>query len=135
MTGAAPKVTRVADGMFRVEHDGAAHTVYVAGPPGRRTAWLRGRLFEEPPEEDPAPRQKSSRALPHSLTAPMPATVRAVLVAQGAAVTKGETLIVLEAMKMELALRAPVDGVVRSIACQVGDLVQPDVPLVDLAPN
>jgi len=135
MSGATPKVTRVADGTFRVEHDGAVHTVYVAGPPGRRTAWLRGRLFEEPPEETDAPRPIAARHLPHSLTAPMPATVRAVLVAKGATATKGETLVVLEAMKMELALRAPIDGVVKSVACQVGDLVQPDVPLVELTPK
>ena len=132
MSGATPRVTRVADGVFRVEHDGAVHTVYVAGPPGRRTAWLRGQLFEEPAEESSAPRQAAARHLPHSLTAPMPATVRAVLVASGASVSKGETLIVLEAMKMELALRAPIDGTVKSVACKVGDLVQPDVALVEL---
>jgi biotin carboxyl carrier protein len=135
MSGAAPKVTRVADGAFRVEHDGVVHTVYVAGAPGRRMAWLRGQLFAEPFEEGTAPRRTAARNAPHSLTAPMPATVRAVLVASGAAVKKGETLIVLEAMKMELALRAPIDGVVKSVACQVGDLVKPDVPLVELAPK
>ncbi len=36
-------------------------------------------------------------------------------------------------MKMELPLKSPVDGVVASVACQVGDLVQPGIPLVELA--
>ena len=36
-------------------------------------------------------------------------------------------------MKMELPLKSPVDGVVVSVACQVGDLVQPGIPLVELA--
>jgi biotin carboxyl carrier protein len=35
-------------------------------------------------------------------------------------------------MKMELPLKSPADGTVVSIACQVGDLVQPGVPLVEL---
>jgi 3-methylcrotonyl-CoA carboxylase alpha subunit len=65
----------------------------------------------------------------------MPATVRAVLAAPGVAAKKGETLLIVEAMKMELALRAPIDGVVQAVHCKVGDLVQPDVPLVELAPG
>jgi 3-methylcrotonyl-CoA carboxylase alpha subunit len=42
-------------------------------------------------------------------------------------------LLTLEAMKMELAIKAPYRGVVRSIACRVGELVQPGLPLVELA--
>jgi 3-methylcrotonyl-CoA carboxylase alpha subunit len=60
----------------------------------------------------------------------MPATVVRVLVSPGQAVTRGTPLILLEAMKMELPLRAPADGIVESLACADGDLVQPGVPLV-----
>jgi 3-methylcrotonyl-CoA carboxylase alpha subunit len=67
-----------------------------------------------------------------ALAAPMPATVVAINVTTGQAVTAGDTLILLEAMKMELAVTAPHDGTVRAIACRVGELVQPGVPLVDL---
>ena len=38
----------------------------------------------------------------------------------------------LEAMKMELPIKAPRDGSVKSIACQPGELVQPGVPLLEL---
>lgn len=69
------------------------------------------------------------------LTAPMPATVVAVLVAPGQAVQRGDVLVTLEAMKMELALRAPRDGVVATVGCAEGDLVQPGLPLVSLAPE
>jgi 3-methylcrotonyl-CoA carboxylase alpha subunit len=68
-----------------------------------------------------------------ALAAPMPATVVAINVAPGQAVRAGDVLVVLEAMKMELAISAPHDGQVRAIACRVGELVQPGVPLVDLA--
>jgi 3-methylcrotonyl-CoA carboxylase alpha subunit len=66
-----------------------------------------------------------------SLTAPMPATVVRVDAAPGARVRRGDTLIILEAMKMELPIRAESDGVVKAIHCRAGELVQPGVPLVD----
>ena len=66
-----------------------------------------------------------------SLSSPMPATVIGVNVGPGDEVTSGQTLIVLEAMKMELPVRAPGDGRVRAVHCKAGDLVQPDVSLID----
>jgi biotin carboxyl carrier protein len=67
-----------------------------------------------------------------SLAAPMPATVVSVRVKPGDAVTKGQTLALLEAMKMELPLKAPADGVVRAVHCQPGELVHPGPPLIEL---
>ena len=67
-----------------------------------------------------------------ALGAPMPATVSAILVKPGSTVEAGETLIRLEAMKMEQAIRAPAAGRVTAIACRVGELVQPGRPLVAL---
>jgi biotin carboxyl carrier protein len=64
----------------------------------------------------------------------MPATVLRVQASPGQEVQDGDTLIVLEAMKMELPLRAPRDGVVESVECQEGDVVKPGVPLVVLRP-
>jgi acetyl/propionyl-CoA carboxylase alpha subunit len=66
-----------------------------------------------------------------SLSSPMPATVVSVKVASGDVVTGGQTLIVLEAMKMELPVRAPGDGRVKGVYCKPGDLVQPDVSLIE----
>ena len=67
------------------------------------------------------------------LTAPMPATVIKVNVKAGDAVKKGDILIVLEAMKMELPLRALGDGIVADVRCREGELVQADAPLVAFA--
>jgi biotin carboxyl carrier protein len=66
------------------------------------------------------------------LTAPMPARVVKVSVAPGERVAHGDTLALLEAMKMELPIRAPADGVVRAVHCQEGQLVQPEAPLIEL---
>jgi 3-methylcrotonyl-CoA carboxylase alpha subunit len=67
-----------------------------------------------------------------ALAAPMPATVSALHVGEGDDVAEGDVLVTLEAMKMELLVRAPRAGRVRSLRCNVGDLVQPGVPLAEI---
>jgi 3-methylcrotonyl-CoA carboxylase alpha subunit len=76
------------------------------------------------------PRRKSADA--GAMMAPMPATVVKVLVEVGQPVDAGATVLVLEAMKMELPIRAPHAGVVKAVHCTQGELVQPGVALVEL---
>lgn len=64
------------------------------------------------------------------VTAPMPGQVRAVNVSEGEAVVKGQTLMVLEAMKMEIKIQAPSDGVVSSISVTVGQTVEREQTLI-----
>ena len=59
-----------------------------------------------------------------AILAPMPGKVIAVDVAAGEAVTKGQRLLVLEAMKMEHALTAPFDGTVAELSIAEGQQVQ-----------
>jgi biotin carboxyl carrier protein len=67
-----------------------------------------------------------------ALSAPMPATVVAITATVGQEVAAGDLLIMLEAMKMELPIRAPRAGRVKALACREGELVQPGVPLVEM---
>jgi len=67
-----------------------------------------------------------------SLAAPMPATVRRVLVRPGDSVKRGDSLLILEAMKMELPIRAGTAGVVSKVLCREGELVQPGVALIEI---
>jgi biotin carboxyl carrier protein len=80
----------------------------------------------------PATRRRSSAEGAQSIAAPMPATVVKLLVKAGDAVKKGDTLVILEAMKMELPLRADGDATVTAVHCREGDLVQPDAVLVEM---
>ena len=64
----------------------------------------------------------------------MPATVRQVVVSPGARVQQGDVLLVLEAMKMELPVRAPGDGTVAAVNCREGELVQAGQELIELEP-
>ena len=84
----------------------------------------------EPEGQSVAPR---TRAAAGGLSAPMPGTVIEIAVAPGQQVHAGDVLLTLEAMKMELPIRAPRDGVVSAVHCSPGQLVQPGPPLVDLA--
>ena len=99
--------------------DGDVRWVFIAGEVYEFEVQRRGR--------------RKAAAHQGSLSAPMPATVIRINVAPGDAVKKGDTLLVLEAMKMELPLRAPADGVVETVSCRAGELVQAGVTLVHLA--
>lgn len=70
-----------------------------------------------------------------SLKAPMNGTVVAVLVSAGQTVEAGQTLLVMEAMKMEYAIKAPADGVVNAVFYQAGELVKDGAELVDFSPS
>ena len=67
----------------------------------------------------------------NALTTPMAGTVVKVLVEAGAEVKSGETLLVLEAMKMETEVTAPKDGKVKSVDVAVGDAVQGGQVLIE----
>lgn len=73
--------------------------------------------------EDPAARSGDQEGAAGSLTAPMPGKVIQVLVATGQSVTRGQALLVLEAMKMEHTITAPVDGTMTEVLVQAGDQV------------
>lgn len=104
------------------------HAVAVAEG-DRRWVFLDGEVYEFEIQSQGRRRTAGHHS---SLSAPMPATVIRINVDPGGQVKKGDTLLVLEAMKMELPVRAPSDGVVASVACKVGDLVQPGVSLIEL---
>jgi 3-methylcrotonyl-CoA carboxylase alpha subunit len=66
------------------------------------------------------------------ILAPMPGKVSAVLVAPGATVRRGQTLVLVEAMKMELAIIAPEEGVVAAVNVAIGALIEEGTELVVL---
>jgi 3-methylcrotonyl-CoA carboxylase alpha subunit len=71
-------------------------------------------------------------ALGNRVQAPMPGRVVLVKTRAGDSVTAGQELLVIEAMKMELALKAPRDGTVAEVRAVAGDFVEADAVLVTL---
>lgn len=67
-----------------------------------------------------------------SLVAPMPGTIIEILVKKGQRVRKGQSLMVMEAMKMEHKIQSPKDGEVISISNEVGQKVDMGAVLVEI---
>lgn len=80
-------------------------------------------------------RQATETSGGESVRAPMPAQVRAVQVTPGEVVEKGQTLLLLEAMKMEIRVRAPIAGKVSRLLVSNGQAVEKEQALVELAPD
>ena len=78
-----------------------------------------------PAAATPAPAAKAAPG-GTSVTSPMPGSVLGVKVNVGDKVSAGQTMFVLEAMKMENEIVAPVDGTVASINVKTGDTVDTD---------
>jgi 3-methylcrotonyl-CoA carboxylase alpha subunit len=125
-------VTPLGDGRFRVSDGGRERTAWAAGPSSARWVFFDGRVYlvSATRSQDRGASQAAHDDI--ALASPMPATVASVNVAPGQTVARGDVLIMLEAMKMELPITAPRDGRIRSVACKPGELVQPGVPLVEL---
>lgn len=126
-------IERRGDGTWLVTDDDGSAALAHAITDAEGTVWvhLAGDVFRFAEESSVRPRP---RVHGHStLEAPMPALVIAVLVRPGDEVEAGTTLLVLEAMKMELPIKAPATGRVEAVHCTPGQRVTPGRPLVDLA--
>ena len=63
----------------------------------------------------------------------MPGLILSVNVKEGQDVLEGETLLILEAMKMENAISAPKDGIIKAIAVKIGGTVEKGALMIEMA--
>jgi acetyl-CoA carboxylase biotin carboxylase subunit len=129
---------------WRCELDGGplrlrAATVPAAArrPQDVQQVWLRVNGRTDRLDVVPATRHVAPGALVagEAFVSPMPGTVTVVNVAEGDRVTKGTTMLVVEAMKMEHPIKAPTDGTVSALQVAEGEAVDGDQPLVALEPD
>ncbi|WP_460865565.1 acetyl/propionyl/methylcrotonyl-CoA carboxylase subunit alpha [Nocardioides pakistanensis] len=122
----ALSVSRTARG-YRVvvEHDGVSHPfdVFVDGPPDRARVDVESPLGHLALTRVPRFTDPADQVATGSLLAPMPGSVISVAVAPGDAVSAGQAVLVLEAMKMQHTVTAPHDGVVSDVPVSVGEQV------------
>ena len=123
----------LAEGGWLLTLDSGQTLAYAARQGAARHAWAGGESFALTAVEARAARRRSVSAGAGDLTAQMPGQVAAVLVEAGEAVARGQTLVVLEAMKMEIRVSAPADGVVSRLLVRPGDVVERGQRLVEIA--
>ena len=128
-TGAVKVQARLQDQQLQYEFDGQWHNARVINHDNR--IWV----YDSLGESELHYQQMSfgqDEEVGGSLKAPMNGTLIQVDVAIGQRVQKGDSLMIMEAMKMEHAIKAPHDGVVKSITFAVGDLVGGGDILIEL---
>jgi len=120
------------DGKLDLLMDGERITAYVSSDNTKRWVTVNGQTFVLAKSSGGRTGAAGHHHAAGELTAPMPGQVRAVNVSEGDAVTKGQTLLLLEAMKMEIRVQAPRDGVVKKLYVQQGQIVEREQMLIEI---
>lgn len=119
------EVCSLGSGSFSVLLDGHQHAVRITpSNDGRLEAWVGGsrHLIEvRDPRRLSRRRNASAASGSDEVRMPMPGKVLAVHVANGDRVHRGQSLVIVEAMKMQNQLRAPRDGIVSGLQVKPGD--------------
>jgi biotin carboxyl carrier protein len=119
--------------------EGNAYRAYLARDKDRRLIQVQGHQFEliEPSQDSDGFLGGSGRSEEDELRikAPMPGKVIKICVDEGDEVRKNQTLVIVEAMKMENEIKAALEAVVKKIYATAGDLVDTDIPIIELEPK
>ena len=127
------------DGGVRLTVDGVAERLLVVTEGGR--TWVVGRggvreVVHKVEAEGGKKRERSGGAAASGKLSPTtPAVVVRVPAEAGRAAQKGEPMVVVSAMKMEITLKAPFDGTVQAVNVKPGDKVNPGDVMVEITPD
>ena len=143
-----PKVDGGVDSVaheFKITIHGETYDIHVtgAGPAGESERRFYMTVDGEPEEvtleptgaaapAEGRPGRRGRATAPGHVTATMPGNVVEVLVAEGQQVKAGDAVLVIEAMKMETEIKAPVGGKVAAILVKKGDRISPAETLIDI---
>lgn len=126
----------VADGMLAFLIERESYIAHVSLERGGKRLSMRGRNYRVVEETMDTDRPGTAHGGGDGrVEAPMPGTIVAVHVEADQRVSAGTTVAVLESMKMQNEIAAPIDGVVRRVNCSAGDQVGFGDVLVEIAPH
>ena len=121
------KINGIEENIAKVEVNGIAFDVELEKPVVRAVAAPVKTI------EAPKAAQEAVEAGVSAVRAPLPGTINDIKVTVGQAVKKGETLVILEAMKMENNIDSDRDGKIQEVKVQKGDTVMEGAILVTIA--
>ena len=125
------EITHSENGKLDLLLDSQRVTAYVSSDGAKRWVTINGQTSVLTKSAGTRHAQHGHHAQ-DELTAPMPGQVSAVNASEGDYVTKGQTLLMLEAMKMEIRVAAPREGVVKKLFVQQGQTVDREQILVEI---
>ena len=130
--------SRISENQIYISCNGEGRNAYIHRSNGTKTIIIDGvPYYVEDVDKltQGGNRKKATGNTPQEVTPPMPSIVVKVMVQTGDAVTMGQGLVVVSAMKMETTLKAPYDGMVTGIHAEEGGKVMPGEILVDIKKN
>ena len=120
------------EGIWLLTIENRRIVTYVASDGDLRYVHVNGNTITLTAIDERTSRRKSS-GQEGDLTAQMPGQVVDVLVKEGDKVSSGQTLVILEAMKMEIRVTAPAEGVVQGVFIAQGDIVERGQRLIEIS--
>ncbi|MBI19189.1 MAG: hypothetical protein CMB73_01265 [Euryarchaeota archaeon] len=120
--------------------DGVEFEVEIDGEGPNFTATVEGKSFHiEIPDAAPVAKKKrggsGKKKKGGTVSANIPGKVVTVEVEEGQRVEEGQVILILEAMKMQNEIQAPVSGTVSKVHCSEGEAIEANVPLVVIEPD
>ena len=119
--------------------DGVEFEVTIEGEGKVWSATVEGKTFEiEIPDAAPVAKKKrtgsGNKKKSGTVSANIPGKVVTVEVSEGDSVTEGQVILILEAMKMQNEMQAPISGTVTVVHCEEGQAIEANIPLVVIEP-
>jgi biotin carboxyl carrier protein len=119
--------------------DGVEFEVVVEGEGKIWSATVEGKTFQiEIPDAAPVSKKKRTsggkKKKSGTVSANIPGKVVTVEVNEGDQVTEGQVILILEAMKMQNEIQAPISGTVTIVHCEEGQAIEANIPLVVIEP-
>jgi biotin carboxyl carrier protein len=126
------EILQAKDGKLDLLIEGTRVIAYVSSDNAKRWVTVNGQTFVLTKSSGARKSRGGHQHAVGELTAPMPGQVRAVNVREGDKVTKGQTLLLLEAMKMEIRVQSARAGIVKRLFVQQGQTVEREQMLIEI---
>jgi biotin carboxyl carrier protein len=128
----AVAVDRLSSAELTFNPDGRPRSAHIASDKQNIYVAFNAEVYTLPRPDTTKAKRRATSASENSLSASMPGQVVRILVNEGDQVARGQPLILLEAMKMEIRIIAPHDGQIVRVLCSTGQIVERGQALLEL---